>query len=253
MDHVSRGEALPAAAYEPWLRRAYSHYAGENLLPDPVMIQVEQLTLPASEFTRHVLNALLICRDSTNGQIAAWLGLAEPVIIAYETLFWNVKKKSAEQTARLVFPRGRFESLRTDGVEEMTIEARLLVAGCTHGAQEVLWLAGVGGDQNPPSVEEGIKAFEKNLVTNALQLARAGALNSKSAPGIAHGKSLLAARRDGEAGENPARVSLPDVSLDRAIYLSMGRKTDEESAHEKKDAHASLKQHLEFLCEQMGK
>jgi len=243
------GEPFPASVFEPWLRRAQSHYAGENLLPDPVLIQVEQLALPASEFTRHVLNALLASRDISFAQIAEHLGLDEQVILAYEQLHFNVRDRAADKTyiSRLALPEGRFQSLRTDGVEEMTIEARLLVAGYTHGAQEVLWLAGMV-DQNPPSAERALKSFEDALVNNALQLARAGALNSKSAPGIAHGKSLLVARRDSESAKNPAPVGQSDISLSDAILLSMPRtKAGAERATAAADAR--MKEHEKFFRE----
>jgi len=246
---TSRGEALPASIQELWLRRAYSQYAVENVLPDPVMIQVEQLVVPANQFTRHVLHALLVSRDISCAQIAEHLGLDEQVVLAYEQLHFNYKERTADKAyiARLIYPEGRFQSFRTDGVEEMTSEARLLVAGYTHGAQEVLWLAGMGDDQNPPSVEQSLKEFEDALVTNALQLARAGALNATSAPGIAHGKSLLVSKRNVELVKNPALVGQPDISLGDAIILAMRRKTDEEAEQEIAAADARLNDHEHFF------
>ena len=249
--HVTRGDALPAAAHEPWLRRAHSHYAGSNVVPDPVMLVVEQLMLPASEFNRRVLNALLVSRDCTFGQIASWLGLDEQVVIAYQQLHWNVGNQSAAQIAQLVLPEGRFPTLRPDGMEEMTISQRLLVAAQLHGSREILWLAGISNDQTPPSLEQSLKEFEQSLVQNALQLARAGALNSKLAPGISHGKSLLSAKRNSEP-VNPAKAGLQDFSLGDGILLSMPR-TKEEAELRQAAAYEQFKDCEKLFRDQASK
>ena len=195
------------------------------------MLAVEQLTLPANEFARHVLNALLICRDCTYEQIAEHISLNVDAVRFYEELHWNVRDRTEENyIAGLVFPTGRFQMLKTDGMDVLPIAQRLLIAGYTHGAREVLWLAGINNDQNPPSVEQGLKDFEQNLVQNALQLARAGGLNAKHAPGINHGKSLLVSRRKSDSAKSE-RVSraLPDISIGQGILISLGEKEEAEA------------------------
>ena len=228
MDFVTRCEPLPPAVHESWLRRAHSHHAGANVVPDCVMLAVEQLVSPVNEFTRHILNALLICRDCTYAQIAEHLGLDADTLRCYEQLHFDVRDHAGEAAyiSRLVFPEGRFPTLATDGMEELPVAQRLLIAGYTHGAREVLWLAGMTIDQDPPSTERSLKEFESALLSNALQLARNGALNSKTAPGIGHAKTLLAAQRNNNSSKQVSHA-LPDISIDRAILMSMG--ADEEA------------------------
>jgi hypothetical protein len=224
------------------------------LLPDPVIIQVELLAVPANQFTRHVLHALLLSRDISFPQIAEHLGLDEQVVIVFHQLHYSVRDRAADKAyiARLIYPEGRFQSLKTDGVEEMTIEERLLIAGYTHGAKEVLWLAGMGDDQNPPSTEQNLKNFEDALVNNALQLARTGSLNSSSAPGVERGKSILVAKRNVELVNDPARVGQPDISLGDAILLSMP-KTKAGAERATAAADARLQEHEKFFRELAGR
>ena len=246
-------EPFPASVFEPWLRRAKSYYAVENVLPDPVMIQVEQLVVPANQFARHVLHALLVSRDISCSQIAELLALNEQVVQAYEQLHFNYRDRTADKAyaARLIYPEGRFQSLRTDGVEEMTIEARLLVAGSTHGAQEVLWLAGMV-DQTPPSVEQSLHEFEQRLVQNALHLTRTGGLNSKNAPGIVHGRSLLTAKRNNEPLKDVARAGLSDMSLGERVMQSLRRKTDQEAREEVAAADVRMRENEKYFRERAG-
>lgn len=165
-------------------------------------------------------------------------------------LHFNYRDRTTEKAyaARLIYPEGRFQSLKTDGVEEMTIEARLLIAGYTHGAKEVLWLAGMGDDQYPPSTEQSLKNFEDALVTNALQLARTGALNSSSAPGVERGKSMLVAKRNGDPVKNLAPVGQSDISLSDAILLSMPR-TKAGAERATAAANARMQEHEKFFRE----
>ncbi len=250
---VVRGTPLPPTAHESWLRRAHSHFAGANVIPDPIMIQVEQLTLAVNEFTRHVLNGLLVSKDISFAQIAEHLGLDVQAVIAYEQLHFNYRDRTSDKAyaARLIYPEGRFQSLKTDGFEAMTVEARLLIAGYTHGAKEVLWLAGLNHDENPPSTEQSLKNFEDALVTNAMQLARAGALNGTTAPGIAHVKSLLVAKRNSEQLKDLPRIGQPDISLGNAILLSMPR-TKEGAERATAAANARAKGHAEFFAKLGG-
>ena len=226
MEFVTHGEPMPPSAHESWLRRAHSHFAGENVVPDNIMLAVEQLTHAGYEFTRQVLNALLVSQDITFPQIAEQLDLNVDTVRCHEQLHFNVKDRGADAAyiARLVYPNGRFQSLRPDGVDELPIDQRLLMAGYTFGAREVLWLAGMTTDQNgPPSVEQSLKEFEQSLVQNALQLTRAGGLNNTVSPGIAHGKSVLISRRN-ESRNSPLPTSQTnDISLGAAILTSMPR------------------------------
>lgn len=189
-------------------------------------------------------------RDCTYAQISAWMGLDEQTVGFWDQLKFNVRERLAEKAyiARLVFPQGRLQTFTAGGVDELPSATRLLIAGHTYGAQEVLSLAGINTNQTPPSVEQNLKEFEQSLVQNALQLARTGALNSTSAPGIAHGKSLLVAKRDSQSVNNPARVGQPDISIGDAILLSMPRtKAGAERATAAADAR--MQEHERFFRE----
>ncbi len=253
-EYVGRGESLPAAVYEPWLRQAYFYYNGTDAPPHPVIVGVEQLVQPACESSRNILNALLVCRDIAYEKIAECLGLDEEVVCVYEQLHFNVRDRADDKTyiARLVFPDGRFGSLKPDGTEAMSVATRLLMAGHLSGADEVLWLAGLNTAQkSPPSAEQALKNFEGALLENAVQLARSGALNSKSAPGIAHGKSLLVAKRSREAANSPAPFdpTTDYMSVGKSILLSMP-KSQAEADEEMAAAKARLQKKMAKLREE---
>ena len=250
IEYVGRFESLPAAVYELWFRRAYLHYAGTNEIPDSIMTQVEQLVLPGSQSTRDILNALLVCQDATHAQIAGFLGLDVQVIQFYEKLHFNVRDRAADKTymARLVYPQGRFDSLKTDGVNDLSTASRLLMAGHQFGAHEVLWLAGLNTAQTErPSVEQHLKEFVGALLQNAVQLARAGALNAKSAPGIAHAKTVLSAKRNDDS-KTPTSTDPfgSSVSIGQSILLSMRHEITEEDRERSwerlKEAEALLRE-----------
>ena len=249
--HVVRGKPLPPSVHESWLRRAHSHYAGENLLPDTVMLAVEGMGTSCHEFTRHVLLGLLVSQNCTHEEIAMHLGLDEPTVRFYEQLHWNVKDRAteAEYIGRLVFPAGRFQMLRPDGFDELPMAQRLLIAGYTHGANEVLFLAGMTTERTQPSVELGLKELESAILANALELTRAGALNAKNVPGINHGRALLTARRNSESAKSPPPSSqTSDISVGDAIRLTM-RTTDEEAAAEREGCMARLANYEKILRE----
>jgi len=250
MEYVLRKEPLPPAVWEVCLRRAHYHFSCTAGHPDPVLLEVEQLALPSGRFKRQVLQALLVSSDCSYTQIAGWLDLGEPVIKLYELLYFNIRNRYAETAyvAGLIFPEGRMQLLKTDAADSLPFEARLLMAGYLYGAPEVLWLAGINTDQTPPSVTQSLKEFEETLLQNAVKLARSGALNASSSPGIAHGKSLLAAKRNGDASNNPARENhMPDISLGDAIMLSMRRKTTEEVEQEQAAAMARMEEHEKYF------
>jgi len=199
MEFVQRNESLPAAVHEVWLRRAYDYYATDSALPDQILLQVEQLVLLPNQFVRSVLHALLVCRDCTYAQIAEQLALCEHVIRVYEQLHWNMRARADEPAylAQIVLPEGRLHLLKTDAVDDLPFETRLLIAAHHYGMEEVLWLAGLStGQTDPPSVTQSLKDFEETLLQNAVKLARSGALNACSAPGIAHAKTLLVAKNN---------------------------------------------------------
>ena len=251
MHFVSRREALPPSVHESWLRRAYSHHAGKNLIPDTVMLAVEQFAQPVNEFVRDVLVALLICRDITCEEIAEHLSLNFDTVRCFEQLHFNVRDRvdEAAYIARLVFPQGRFQSLKTDGIDEMEIAQRLLVAAHQTGWKDVLWLAGLDKRQDPPSVEEELQTFEQAILQNAVQLARSSGLNSKVAPGISHAKSLLAASRN--SPKTPVNAYQFDHTLGSAVLKSLNL-TGEEYARELEAADARLKEAQEFLRGRRG-
>jgi hypothetical protein len=202
LEFVARDEALPASVHEQCLRRAFNHYAGRNVIEDQVMLRVEELTLLMSQFTREVLNALLVAKDATYAQIAERLSLKVEVAKMYEQLHFNVRDRLAEKAyiAGIVFPAGRMQMLKADAAVDLPLETQLLQAGLIHGAEQVLWLAGITPEQtDSPVAEKYLKDFEQELIANAIHLARGGHLNCKTAPGINHAKSLLTANRNAVA------------------------------------------------------
>jgi hypothetical protein len=256
IEFVLRKEPLPPAVWEACLRRAHYHFGCDGGHPDPVLLEVEQLALPSGRFKRQVLQALLVSSDCSYTQIAGWLDLGEPAVRLYELLYFNVRNRYAETAyvAGLIFPEGRLQLLKTDAVDSIPFEARLLMAGYLYGAPEVLWLAGMNTDQTPPSITQSLKEFEETLLQNAVKLARSGALNASSAPGIAHGKSLLVSKRNVEPLKDSARENhLPDISLGNAILLSMRRKTDKEAEEEIAAADALLEEHEKYFRERAGR
>ncbi len=255
MEFVARNEPLPVEVCEACLRRAFNHYATNSGLPDSVNLQVEQLSHPARRIERNVLQALLISRDCSYTQIANWLDLGEPAVKLYEILHWNVRHRSAEAAyiAGLVFPEGRVALLKTGAAESLPFEARLLIAGHLYGAKEVLWLAGINtADAQPPSANQSRKDFEQTVLENAVQLARSGALNSKSAPGIAHAKTIIAAEQSRESAGNPATShNSNNISISDAILLSMGN-TPEQAAKLAEEGSAFLAERLAEIRELEG-
>jgi hypothetical protein len=149
------------AAICPVLYRLYCYRAAF----DPIMTEVLSLLDRHQAGTANVLNALLLAQDTTYRDIAADLGLREDVVRLYHELLFNVKDRLNERAyiASIVYPQGRLAD-----TANLHPGQALLIAGCEHGRDEVLRLAGMHIGRDEATSVELAKHFEQLTLRRAL-------------------------------------------------------------------------------------
>lgn len=143
---------------------------------EPLMVEVESFRTEARRHDRNLLEALLLAKSVTLGDIADHLHVSEEVVQAYETIFWNVRDRLTEQgyLNALLYPGGVQESVRDAKPNATGDRLRLLRAGAQNDVDEVLALAGYKLASNPGALTEDNGEVERRMQQDAQRRMRAG-------------------------------------------------------------------------------
>lgn len=169
--HLKTGRWLPDAVYEWPMSQAFA--ARWWKVVDPLMTEVESLRSPARWQERDWLDALLLTADSTTADIAGLLQLSEEVVVAYATLFWNVRDRRDDVVYinKLLYPEGRPAAARNARPDAIGDRLRLLRAGVEGGQAAVLALAGLAPR---PEFDDSPGSFDRDLQADASRRWQAG-------------------------------------------------------------------------------
>lgn len=144
-DFANTVSAFPAifAGDDLYVWRAYRfiHGAEDSVVRMAVMID----TTDECKTLRGQLRALLVVDGVDHDYVSEQLSIDRDVVVAYEKLFFNVidRKKDHAFIASIVYPNGRLEEGYEGYIANQEINTLLMRAGYTHGAEHVLYAAGL--------------------------------------------------------------------------------------------------------------
>jgi hypothetical protein len=192
-----------------------------NYDPDSHVAQACALLEPPFRTQRHILEALLICRNIDLAGIAGWTGLPKEVVDYFQRFFFNVRDRFDDHSfiASIVFPATRYSTFSSDYHETTSDRQKLLQAGHRYGAAEIVFLAGLSRNRlNKTTLKSRTAKLQEALLENALDLVRSGYANHGNAPGLKNAMTLLVAEQNNQGS------GLPDETVKGlgAISISQG-------------------------------
>ena len=143
---------------------------------DPLMLEVESFRSEVRRQERDFLEALLLARSVTLGDIAAHLHTTEEVVEAYACLFWNVRDRLDERgyLNTLLYPAGWQAAMRDAQPNAIGDRLRLLRVGAQNDVDEVLALAGYQPGSKGGALTEDSGEVERRMQQDAQRRMRAG-------------------------------------------------------------------------------
>ena len=172
--HLKTGRWLPDTIYEwPLLQCFLARWLD---VPEPLMMEVESFRTEARRHERDLLEALLLAKSVTLGDIAGHLHTSEELVAAYETIFWNVRDRLDERgyINTLLYPGGVQESVRDTKPNATGDRLRQLRAGAHNDVDEVMALAGYKLVGNAGALTEDSGEVERRMQQDAQKRMRAG-------------------------------------------------------------------------------
>jgi len=205
------GLRLPLGVFDRQLLQADAYLASGS---DDEMVEALLIFHPRNARAASLLKALLICRDVTLENIAIWMNLPFEVVMICNELLFNVRDRLDEPAyiAQLLNPDGfRFT---TDTSNE---DLRLLRAGATHGAREVIRLTRIGATGSSQSSKDLYSEFENETMETAITCLRHGGAADCARPVVATAKTLLVAQKRMQQ-DQPSASSVIDPLEDISNY-----------------------------------
>ena len=166
--------------------------------------------------TKWTLEAALIAKEATLENVSDNLKLPPSVVSTYEKLFFNVLDRKKESTflAQVVYPDTRLVEMFDRYLTREGLGNLLMRAGYNNGIQDVLYMAGFGGDllakmgSENPSMQ-----LEARIMGNGFLLARNGWLNQRAdSTGLIHAKGLL----------QSAKMAGEQTSSNQPVFATLG-------------------------------
>jgi hypothetical protein len=195
MAFARMGLPLPPQVFHQPLLRAYQHERFGH--KDEAIERAFELDYHGSD-TRHILNALLLCRDIKYGEIGPWIGAKEEEVRNYEQFFFNVRDRGGEPDyiRGLVYGRGtRLEAFDPDSRQTHSRPSRLLRLAYEFGAQEVLFASGlVPQRMDAPTLKRLEEELQKTVLQDAINAQRLGQGNDLDCAALDRGQALMLAR-----------------------------------------------------------
>lgn len=172
--HLKQRRWLPDTVHEWALLQCF--LARRLDVPEPLIVEVESFRTDARRHDRNLLEALLLAKSVTLGDIADHLHISKEVVEAYETIFWNVRDRLDERgyINALLYPDGVQAAARDARPDAVGDRLRLLRAGVQNDVGEVLALAGYKLASNPGALTEDNGEVERRMQQDAQRRIRAG-------------------------------------------------------------------------------
>jgi len=163
------------------------------------------------------LQALLIAKQSTIGDVAQALKLPWDHVNAYQVLFFNImgRKEDLAWLKQFVYPDTKMVEFYADYLEQPEARQLLMRAGYNNGVEHVLQLSGISTDPVSALGASGSASqMEAFLMANAMLMASSGWFNNqKHATAIFHARHLMTAAKLGGDNneETPPLASMASV------------------------------------------
>jgi hypothetical protein len=211
-------QPLPEIVDEHYIRAAHDHLSGSVIHDEINEAQVLQHGRWVTK--RGFLEALLLLPNLRLDEIAAHAGLTVPVVMAYETLFWNVRDRrdDAMFVNELCLPNTRLNEYRDD--YWVTVQPRdlMLRAAYNNDLPTILQIFGTRAPAPELPADVSAKRVKARIMADAEFVIRAGG-SSSGLPVLDAARRIIAA---GEKNVVPKRANGDDVIGLTALSLSIG-------------------------------
>lgn len=206
---------LPSFVDNEYIYRAYNfeRYG----IPDISIIEAIAFDSGECGTMGSMLQSFLLIDEISFSDIAQRLGISLDVVLAYESLFFNVsdRKKEAAWLASIVYPETRFVEMSPNYVTETNYDWLLKRSGYNNGLEAVTHFSGLRSKMTV-DISNAATKMENALMVNGYLLATNGYVNQHNAQGIFHAKTIIAAEK--QSG-NAASAVTNDFTGEMGSYV----------------------------------
>lgn len=202
---VQHGRRLPPILdpSEEHLNRAYyaMHGSRDSLVETAIAIGTQPSEISIKLFLEGCL--LWVCGSKNKharDAVAAEAGIDVETLKMYETLFFNVRDRMADEKffCRVLYPQTRLEELAPDYAQTITIDRVVHRAAMKHGIKDLKYMIGSNDIEGVSGhVKEYAEKLEATIMHLGLTLAQNGFAHSNNIPMITAAKALIAAAKAG--------------------------------------------------------